>query len=112
MKKSETDIAPNLSSLDHESSKINQYGSNETAVYYEYLQKHVVTNSMASEAISIPQKNLCRYKAELQKANLLWEVDYRPCRLTGFKAQYLTTNPNLIPAINNRQLSLFEMEDD
>jgi len=108
MKKSETNLAPNLSNLHHESSKINQHRSNETAIYYEYLQEHIVTNSMASEALSIPQKNLCRYKAELQKANLLWEVDFRPCEVTGFKAQYLTTNPDLIPKVRNIQLALFD----
>ena len=108
MKKSDTNEAPNLSSLHHESSKINQHRSNEITIYYEYLQGHVVTNSMASEALSIQQKNLCRYKADLQKANLLWEVYYRRCDITGFKAAWLTTDPRQIPLVDNVQLSLFE----
>ena len=108
MKKVKTNVAPNLSSLHHESSDINQHRSNETAIYYEYLQEHVATNSMASEALSIPQKNLYRYKADLQKLNLLWEVYFRPCRLTSFKAQWLTTNPSLIPEVKHIQLALFD----
>ncbi len=81
---------------------------NETTVFYEYLMEHTATCSMASEATGLKQKNLCRYKIELQKANLLWEVDLKPCKITGFIAQWLTTNPDLIAAVDNKQLSLFD----
>lgn len=81
---------------------------NETSVFYEYLMEHTATCSMVSEATGIKQKNLCRYKVELQRANLLWEIDFKPCLITGFMAQWLTTNPDLIPTIDKRQLSLFE----
>lgn len=80
---------------------------NETQIFYDYLQAHIATCSMVSEATGIKQKNLCRYKVELQKAHKLWEVDFRPCKITGFKAQWLTTNTDIIPAIDKAQLSLF-----
>jgi len=79
----------------------------ETKIFYDYLQAHTATCSMASEATGLKQKNLCRYKVELQKANLLWEVDFKPCKLTGFLAQWLTTNADMIPSIDKAQLSLF-----
>lgn len=78
-------------------------------IFYDHLNEHISTCSMACEATGIKQKNATRYKAELQKLNLLWEVDCKPCKITGFKAQWLTTNKNLIPAIDKKQLSLFEM---
>ena len=82
---------------------------NETKVFFDYLQENTATCSMVSEATGLKQKNLCRYKVELQRNNLLWEVDFRPCDLTGFKAQWLTTNPDNVPPINNKQLSIFEI---
>jgi hypothetical protein len=81
--------------------------ASETTVFYEYLKEHTATCSMVAEATGIKQKNLCRYKKTLQDENLLWEVDFRKCTLTGFKAEWLTTNPELIPTVNN-QLSLFD----
>jgi hypothetical protein len=70
---------------------------NQTKVYFNYLQNHIATNSMASKALNIPQKNLCRYKRELQDAGKLFEVEKKLCKLTGFRATYLTTNRALIP---------------
>lgn len=82
---------------------------NETTVFYEYLMEHTCTCSMAAEVLGIKQKNLCRYKKELQDNNLLWEVDFKPCELTGFTAQWLTTNPDNVPPVNIKQLSIFEI---
>ncbi len=73
------------------------YFVNQTKVYFQYLQNHIATNSMASKALNIPQKNLCRYKRELQDAGLLFEVSKGICKLTNFRATYLTTNKELIP---------------
>jgi len=65
--------------------------------YYNYLKKHIATNSMVSEALNIPQKNLTRYKRFFEKENKLFEVGKGICRKTKFRASYLTTNKNLIP---------------
>lgn len=71
---------------------------------FEYLQKHVATASMISDATSIPQKNICRYKRDLEKEGRLWEIKKATCKKTGFKAWYVTTNPK---EAQNNQLSLF-----
>ncbi|WP_242916323.1 hypothetical protein [Pontibacter liquoris] len=47
---------------------------------------------MVAAATGIPQTTICRYKSDLEKAGKLWEVTKAPCKLTGFKAYYLTTN--------------------
>lgn len=73
---------------------------------FQYLQKHVATASMVSHATNVPQKCICRYKRDLEKSCLLWEVKKAPCKLTGFKAYYLTTNPKLATKANN-QLKMF-----
>jgi len=72
---------------------------------FQYLQEHIATASMVSAATGIPQKNICRYKRDLEKAGRLWEIEKKLCKQTGFKAWYLTTNPEQAPFTN--QLNLF-----
>lgn len=72
---------------------------------FQYLQNHIATASMVSAATGIPQKNICRYKRDLEKAGRLWEIEKKSCKQTGFKAWYLTTNPEQAPF--NHQLNLF-----
>lgn len=72
---------------------------------FEYLQNHTATASMTAEATGIPQKSICRYKRDLEKRGLLFEVRKGFCELTKFRAWYLTTNPELFPRSN--QLELF-----
>lgn len=72
---------------------------------FQYLQEHIATASMVSAATGIPQKNITRYKRDLEKAGRLWEIEKKHCKQTGFKAWYLTTNPEQAPF--NNQLILF-----
>ncbi len=72
---------------------------------FQYLQEYIATASMVSAATGIPQKNICRYKRDLEKAGRLWEIEKKLCKHTGFKAWYLTTNPKQAPS--NNQLNLF-----
>ena len=70
----------------------------QTILYY--LQDHTATASMISKATGIPQKNICRYKADLEKKGLLKEVAKRKCRLTGFPAWYLSTDiVHIVPSV-------------
>lgn len=68
----------------------------------QYLKNHVATASMISNATGIPQKNICRYKRELENAGLLKELYKALCKQTGNKAWYLTTNPALFPDVTKR----------
>lgn len=70
---------------------------NQQRQYFLYLNNHIATNSMASKATGIPQKNLCRYKREFQDAGLLFEVYKGICKHTKHRASYLTTNKALLP---------------
>jgi len=72
---------------------------------FEYLQNNVVTASMLSEATGVPQKNICRYKRDLQQAGQLAEVKKGVCQQTGFKAWYITTDKRKFPT--PVQLTLF-----
>jgi len=65
---------------------------------FQYLKHCTATASMVSAATGIPQKNICRFKRDLEKSGLLCEVEKKLCKQTGFKAWYLTTNPALFPA--------------
>lgn len=72
---------------------------------FHYLQEHVATASMVAEATGVPQKCITRYKRDLEKKGLLYELKKTVCKATGFKAWYLTTNPDLFPKSN--QLNMF-----
>lgn len=65
-------------------------------VFKTYLSANTATCSMVADQTDLPQKNLTRFKTELQKKGLLKVVCVAVCRKTGFKAQYLTTNPVII----------------
>lgn len=69
-----------------------------------YLQNRTATASMVSKATGIPQKNICRFKRDLEKKGLLYEVEKKLCKLTGFRAWYLTTNPDLFQNSNLKKL--------
>lgn len=80
---------------------------NQLQTIFSFLKDHVATASMVTEATGISQKNICRYKRDLEKASMLWETERKDCRHTGFKAYYLTTNPAMAPK-SPQQLSLFD----
>ncbi len=62
---------------------------------FEYWQNRIATASMVSHATGVPQKNICRYKRDLEKAGRLFEVRKTICAHTGFRAWYCTTNKQL-----------------
>jgi len=78
---------------------------NQLKTIFQYFKEHISTASMAAAATGIPQKNICRYKRDLEQAGRLWEVEKKICKHTGFKAWYLTTNPE--KATSQNQLQLF-----
>lgn len=75
-------------------SKGRQFKS-ELKTIFQYLWEHTATASMVSHATGVPQKNICRYKRDLEKEGRLWETEKKLCKHTGYKAWYLTTNPNV-----------------
>jgi hypothetical protein len=91
-------------SFEKEQSEDNKI-KNQKKTIFQYLQNHIATGSMISEATGIPQKSICRYKRDLELRGLLYEVEKKYCKITGFKAWYLTTNQDLFPHSN--QFSLF-----
>ena len=77
---------------------------------FHFLKKNVATASMVSSATGVPQKNICRYKRDLENSGRLWEVEKRCCQATGFRAWYLTTDFDKIPKTHDqpkKQLELF-----
>jgi hypothetical protein len=74
---------------------------------FQYLQGNIATASMVTDATGVPQKCVTRYKRDLEQAGRLWEVTKTNCKKTGFKAWYLTTNPDKAPKNSLIQLNLF-----
>ncbi len=80
---------------------------NQIQTIFQYLKVEVATASMVADATGIYQKNICRYKRDLEKAGRLWEIEKRTCKKTGFRAWYLTTDPDKAPKNSLTQLELF-----
>lgn len=78
---------------------------NQLKTIFQYLKENTATASMVSDKTGIPQKNICRFKRDLELSGRLWEVEKRYCKKTGFRAWYLTTDPEKAPS--NNQLNLF-----
>lgn len=68
---------------------------NQKKLFYQYLYENIATVAMISKTIDIPEKNLCRYKRQLEKKGLLFKVYRGLCKRTGFKSFYITTNKEL-----------------
>ena len=77
---------------------------NQLKTIFHYLKENTATASMVADETGIPQKNICRYKRDLQLSGRLWEVEKRYCKKTGFKAYYLTTDPEKAPSNNQTKL--------
>ena len=73
---------------------------------FAYLAEINATASMASDATGVPQKNICRYKRDLEQEGRLWEITKATCKITGFKAWYLTCDETKAPN-HSLQLKLF-----
>ena len=98
---------PNMNNPQHkrQSEVTTQY--NQLQTIFQYLQEHIATASMIADDTGVYQKNICRYKRDLEKAGRLWEIEKKPCKKTGFKAWYLTTNPEKAPKHSLTQQTLF-----
>jgi hypothetical protein len=81
---------------------------NQLQTIFQFLHEQAATASMVAEATGIYQKNICRYKRDLEKAGRLWEVEKKLCKKTQFKAWYITTNPQFAPPHSVIQLNLFQ----
>lgn len=61
----------------------------------EYLTKHNATSTMTATALNIYRPNLTRYKMMLQDEGVLFVTHNDRCKETGYKADYLSCNPEL-----------------
>lgn len=71
---------------------------------FNYLIPNIATSTMAAKDTGISQKNICRYKRELEKDNRLFVLGKGRCKVTGRKAQYLTTSINVWRAFSKKKL--------
>lgn len=93
MNNSNQSQASGLSNLNNATDK--SY-ANQKTYYFNYLKKHVATNSMVTAKTGIPQKNLTRFKRQFEKEGLLFEVFKGLCKKTKHRATYLTTSIELL----------------
>lgn len=77
-------------------------------LFFQYLIGRIATASMISKATGIPQKNICRYKRQLEKAGVICQFRKGICKETGYSAWYLTLTSN---ARLTSQLEFFAVEN-
>lgn len=97
--KNKSTTAPSLNSKSKDTPVKNQLQT-----IFLYLSEHVATATMVSKVTNVPQKNICRYKKDLEKRGLLKEIEKKICTITGFKAWYISTNPDLFHSSNQTKL--------
>jgi|GEM_PF-4787184 len=87
---------PNLTPLKNNSEHQDEIkvAQSQIKTIFQYLFENEATASMVAQATGIYQKNICRYKRDLEKSNRIFETKKGLCKVTGFKAWYLTTNPD------------------
>ena len=88
-------LKKSLSNINDKDNLIRFFKTQEHTIF-QYLQNHIATASMVAYATGVPQKSICRYKRDLEKRGLLFEVEKKICKISGFRAWYLTTNKDLI----------------
>jgi hypothetical protein len=67
---------------------------------HNYLSTRIATGTMVAAALEIYRPNLCRYKKMLADRGLLKEIYIEKCKVTGFKAMFLTCDPEIIKRLN------------
>ena len=80
--------------LKHTQSENNHFSTQEKRIYL-FLRSRLATTAMISKATGIPEISICRRKRDLEKAGKLWAVEQKACKVTGYKAWYLTTASDL-----------------
>ena len=69
-----------------------------------YFRDFTATRYMAAVDTGISIQNICRYVDVLRDSNKIAVVKIDYCQISGFKAEFLTTNPELFPADNQLKL--------
>jgi len=89
--------------------KDNQFRSHKAQYkeFFEYLQTHIATATMAATALNIYRPNVCYYKRWLESSGKLWELYKGKCKVTGYTAAFITCNPDLAPK-RPKQTNLFD----
>lgn len=70
---------------------------------YNYLRTNIATVTMASKDTGINQKNIRAYKREFEKEHRLFLLGRWRCKITGQKAQYLTTSVDVWRAFEQKK---------
>jgi hypothetical protein len=67
----------------------------------QYLSKYNATATMVAVALDIYRPNLCRHKITLQIKGLLVVTHRAECKVTGYQADYLSCNPDIVKGVLN-----------
>jgi len=77
---------------------------NQLKMIDRYLKQNTATRYMAAVNTNVPIQNVCRYVDMLRERNQIAVIKKDLCQISGFTAEYLTTNPELFPADNQYKI--------
>lgn len=77
---------------------------NQLTIIDAYFKENVATRYMAEIDTGICRPNICRYVDMLRDQNLIAVVKKDLCKISKYKAEYLTTNPELFPKDNQLKI--------
>jgi hypothetical protein len=83
--------------------------SSQDKIIFDALKDTSLTASQIEILTGVKQKNICRYKRNLEKAGKLWQVKKVRCPITGHWAWSITTDPDKIQK-QGIQLDLFDLD--
>lgn len=93
-------------------SKVNKQGKGkkyrtQIEIFNKYLSNKVATTKMVSTYTGLPIEACCRFKSMLQKKEQLQQIVYKPCKVTGHYAWFLSTDESRFTEITDNQLNIF-----
>jgi len=87
-----------------QNNKTNRWEAQEKITHKEFF-KEPSTMFQVARRTGIDRANICRFVAKQKRANTIQVVKIDTDPLTGFTAQYFTSNPKFF---KNKQLNFFE----
>lgn len=100
-----TSFSNNPEGLHKEHKQVTENRLNQLEKTEKAFADRPATMLMIAHKTGIERANICRYVATLQKSGKIALLRKRSCQVTGAKAGYYTTDPNLFP--KEQQLNLF-----
>ena len=98
----QSNLPLHLGELQDKNTKLNQ----EQAVFNSFFSSPKTMKEVDRDS-GVMRESVCRFVGKFRERNQIWVLRERRCRVTGWNADELTTDPKLAP--KPIQLTLFDL---